>query len=238
MKKIIQGVIIGAILSSTIAFAASYTAYDATFKVLVNGKEFTSSKAVVIDGSTYLPLRAVGEVLNVPVNWNSELHQVEVGNSTQLPDNEYSRTNPAPLNTIQTYAFKSDYSTDYTASIRIMETVRGEKAAETIKAANMFNDEAKDGYEYIIAKVAFSLLSAEDDSSINANCYDFDFYSGNNEEYDSVFVVIDEELNKDLYAGGNTEGYIVGMVKKDDPNPKVAYGLDYNGKNGVWFALN
>ncbi len=239
MKKKLQGMILGALLTSSIAFAASYDAYDATFKIFVNGEEFTSSKAVVIDGSTYLPLRAVGEVLNVPVNWNSELHQVEVGNSTPPADTtQYSRTNPAPLNTIQTYSFISDYSTDYSASIRVMETTRGERAAEIIKSNNMFNDEPKAGYEYVIVKVAFSLLSAEEDTAIHANYYDFDFYSANNEEYEFVSVVLDDKLDKKLYAGGNTEGYVVGMVKQDDPNPKLAYGLDYNGKNGVWFALN
>lgn len=79
MKRAIAGFILGAFTAGTIAFAASYIAEDASFKILVNGEEFTSSKAVVIDGSTYLPLRALGSVLNVPVAWNEELRQVEVG---------------------------------------------------------------------------------------------------------------------------------------------------------------
>lgn len=80
MKKFILGTITGVALASTVALAATYIAEDASFKVFVNGEEFTSSKAVVIDGSTYLPLRAMGDVLGVPVNWNNELRQVEVGN--------------------------------------------------------------------------------------------------------------------------------------------------------------
>lgn len=35
--------------------------------------------ALAVDGRTYLPLRAMGEALGVPVNWNEELHQAEVG---------------------------------------------------------------------------------------------------------------------------------------------------------------
>ena len=80
MKKFISGALTGAVLTSTIAFAASYVAQDATFKVFVNGKEFTSDPpALVVEGRTYLPLRAIGDALGVPVNWNAELNQAEVG---------------------------------------------------------------------------------------------------------------------------------------------------------------
>ncbi len=79
MRKIIFGFILGAFIAGTIVFAATYNAEDASFTIMVNGKEFTESKAVVIEGNTYLPLRALGKVLNVPVNWNEELRQVEIG---------------------------------------------------------------------------------------------------------------------------------------------------------------
>ena len=95
MKKFISGLACGIVIASTVALAASYVAEDASFKVFVNGKEFTSSKAVVIDGSTYLPLRAMGDVLGVPVNWNNELHQVEVGNS--ISESNTNKTNTSDL---------------------------------------------------------------------------------------------------------------------------------------------
>lgn len=80
MKKFIIGLISGVMLASTIAFAATYTASPATFKVLVNGKEFVSDPpALVVEGRTYLPLRAMGDALGVPVEWNAELGQAEVG---------------------------------------------------------------------------------------------------------------------------------------------------------------
>jgi len=82
MKKFITGIIVGALLTSTIAFAASYIANPPTFKVLVNGKEFISDPpTLVVEGNTYLPLRAMGDALGVPVKWNEELRQVEVGTS-------------------------------------------------------------------------------------------------------------------------------------------------------------
>lgn len=249
-KKFISGVLSGAILSGTIAFAA-YTAEPASFKVLVNGEEFTSDPpAMVINGSTYLPLRAMGNALGVNVNWNDELQQAEVGNSAPVAaENQYSRNNPAPLNTVQEYTHKYPYSEyldvsstnpDYTAAIRVIETIRGEKAWEMIKEANMFNSEPKEGYEYIIAKVAFSALSVQNDASVSASSYNFDFYSGNNEEYDSVYVTMDNKLSQNIYSGGNAEGYVVGMVKTDDKSPKLVYGLSSGSEvygKAVWFAL-
>lgn len=249
MKKFISGFIAGALIFSMLGvFAAvTYVAKPVDFKVMVNGKEFTSDPPPLeVDGRTYLPLRAMGDALGVPVNWNEEKRQAEVGNNaTVAAKNEYSRTNPAPLNTVQTYSRVTDNSIfdtssinpDYSATIRIVETIRGDKAWNKIKAANMFNEKPAEGYEYILAKVAFSLLSVQTDASIKAYSGNFDFYSSKNEEYDTAYVVIENELSTDLYAGGTAEGYIVGMVKKDDPAPKVAYGLNYNGTGGIWFSL-
>lgn len=81
MKKVFCGILIGIILTSTFATAVTYVAEDVNFKIFVNGKEFTSAPAVAINGSTYLPLRAIGDSLGVPVKWNTELHQVEIGKS-------------------------------------------------------------------------------------------------------------------------------------------------------------
>jgi hypothetical protein len=81
MKKFILGLIMGSLIFSVVGvFAASYVADVAGFKVLVNGKEFVSDPpALVVEGRTYLPLRAMGDALGVPVNWNAELGQAEVG---------------------------------------------------------------------------------------------------------------------------------------------------------------
>jgi hypothetical protein len=81
MKKFILGFISGAVLFGGITvLAIEYIANPIDFEILVNGKEFISDPpALEIDGRTYLPLRSMGEVLGIPVNWNEELRQVEVG---------------------------------------------------------------------------------------------------------------------------------------------------------------
>ena len=82
MKKFIIGFLLGAMIFGIAGYAVTYVAQPATFKVMVNGEEFVSDPPVlVIEGSTYLPLRAMGDALGVPVEWNAELKQAEVGNS-------------------------------------------------------------------------------------------------------------------------------------------------------------
>lgn len=241
MKKFISGFVLGSMIFATIgAVAVSYVATPAGFKVMVNGKEFTSDPpAMVINDRTYLPLRAMGDALGVPVEWNAEKQQAEVG-VISAASGEYSRTNPAPLNTAQTYTKESEWFEDdnYTVNICVSQMLRGAEAWKKIEEANMFNDPAPEGYEYILAKINFSVVDTKTDASVTPSEYDFDTFSSNNEEMERPSVVDpDPALSGSLYKGGKTEGWITVMVKKDDANPKLAYGLDYNGKGGVWFAL-
>ena len=88
-KNFIKGFVLGALTFSTVSLAAtSYTALTATFPIIINGQTWESEKpVVVIDGSTYLPLKAIGEVLDVNVNWNSELNRVEIGETPIIQEN-------------------------------------------------------------------------------------------------------------------------------------------------------
>lgn len=79
-KDFIKGFIISALLFGSInAFADNLTAITASFPVLIDNQIFTTDKPIVtINGSTYLPLKAIGEALNVQVIWNNNLRQVEI----------------------------------------------------------------------------------------------------------------------------------------------------------------
>lgn len=238
MKKFISGAVTGAILAGTVAFAASYVAEPASFKVMVNGQEFNSDPpAMVINGSTYLPLRAMGNALGVPVEWNDELRQAEVGTTPQDFGSNYSRKNPAPIGEAQWVTVDSFTTGKYTLGIKVTEIIRGEEAYEMLKEENSFNSEPKEGYEYILAKISVTAESTDEDKSISITNYSFEPYTGNNERYDQSWLVAPDELSTEIYEGGNAEGYTVFQVKKDDSNPKIAYGLKYDGSGGVWFAL-
>lgn len=239
MKKFISGFLAGAIVFGSMGvFAASYVANPAGFKVFVNGKEFKSDPVVLeVNGSTYLPLRAMGEALGVPVKWNAELGQAEVG-TTPTESKSYSRTNPAPINEVQTIA-KEYFDVNTNVSVRVMETIRGNEAWEKVKAENQFNNPAPDGYEYILAKIAFSVLDISNDTAVSVSGWDFKSFSGKNEEIKvgPSTICPKPELEGKLFAGGSTEGYVVFTVKKDDANPKIVYGMEYDGSGGIWFSL-
>lgn len=92
MKKVLLGFVLGLVLAVTVqGFANSvdmFTAQKATFDILVNGNELdtTDKPAVVIDGSTYLPLKKTGEALGVDVNWNAKNRRVEIGKMETVSD--------------------------------------------------------------------------------------------------------------------------------------------------------
>ena len=226
MRKFLSGFLVGTVIFSAVgAFAVSYVAEPATFKILVNGEEFVSDPpALVVEGRTYLPLRAMGNALGVPVEWNAELNQAEVGNSAPIASaNQYSRNNPAPLNTIQTYTKTSEWfeEDNYTVAVRIMEMVRGNKAYQDLKDRNYsVYPEADDGYEYMNVRVAFSVLDTKSDFSVEPYQSNFKTFSSNNEESPlNYYTSIEPLLTGALYEGGNTEGWITVMVKKATWSP-------------------
>jgi len=83
MKKVVIGFVIGFVTAMSLSvFAANtdiFQAQKATFDVFVNGEKFESKNPpLVVEGRTYLPLRATGEALGVEVEWNQDLKRVEI----------------------------------------------------------------------------------------------------------------------------------------------------------------
>lgn len=219
-------------------------------KVVINGKELkTDKEPFTYEGTTYLPVRAVAEVVGKDVNWDSKTQTVTLNDRNQSNqedtsatnnsvDKSYSRTTPAPVGVEQTYTSNSKYSTSHTTTIKIVESYRGSSAWSKIKDANMFNDEPPAGKEYILVKVKAYVKSVKDDKAVNFSSYDFTPFSGSNSEYSRASVVEpDPEFGGSVYAGGSTEGYIAFLVDKSDTSPKVVFGEDYNGTGGIWFSI-
>jgi hypothetical protein len=93
MKKLIAGIIIGcALTASTSVFANTIKEYILTrvdYPIVVKGKEYKNSDlpALNYQGNTYVPLKALGDVLGADVKWNQELSIVEIGANT-MPTSE------------------------------------------------------------------------------------------------------------------------------------------------------
>jgi len=213
-------------------------------KIMLNGNTITPKDAngnvvepFIIDGTTYLPVRAVSEALGLNVGWDGETQTVKLTEKGYAEGGNYGRLNPAPVGTAQTFAYSS-YSETYSATVVINSVERGTAAWQKIKAANQFNDEPDAGMEYILANISITLLSSEDDAAVSFSDYSFDVYSSDSAEYEDAYVVVPTpELRGKIFPGGTLTGYVVFQVNVDDAAPKVVIGDDYNGKGGAWFSL-
>ncbi len=180
MKKFISGFLAGAVCFCTIgAFAASYVADVAGFKVLVNGKEFVSDPpALVVEGRTYLPLRAIGDALGVPVNWNAELGQAEVGTMPSVEGAEVKTETNGEVSA-EFKKFMDDCNVFFDSYIAFME-----EYAESEATA----DEMADDYEEFMTK--YNNLMSQIESINQETLTDADI-----EYYNSVLSVITEKLS-------------------------------------------
>ncbi|MBQ7667892.1 MAG: WG repeat-containing protein [Clostridia bacterium] len=84
-KLLFSSLLVGILAFNTIvSLAATYDAFIANFPIIISGEIWETNKPILlIDNSTYLPLRAIGEVLGVNVNWNEALHRVEIDSSSK-----------------------------------------------------------------------------------------------------------------------------------------------------------
>lgn len=85
IKDLIVGIIIGAVLTlptSSFASASSLTKYflvKAQYPIMVNENLYKGDLPILnYQGSTYVPLRALSELLNVNISWNKAPKQVEI----------------------------------------------------------------------------------------------------------------------------------------------------------------
>lgn len=244
IKGFIAGTVVTAILlASPFSMAQSITrniqAVFNSVNLKVNGQTVQADN-ILYNGTTYVPLRAVAEALDKEVGWDQKTNTASINDKVVVakPSTSYSRTNPAPVGTKQIITV-SDFLDNYTTEVTVTETIRGQKAWELIKAANMFNSEPGADEEYILAKIKVKVIDVKDDKKLDISGLSFKTYNDKNVEYDYTSVVEpDPSLRTSLYTGGEHEGYAAYKVKKSDTSPKLVYGQKYDGTGGIWFKLN
>lgn len=94
MRNLFIGILVGLVLSITgVAFAQTFMGETATFPIIINGKTFESDNpTIVVNGSTYLPLKDIGNAIGINVIWNSELGRVEIGEENKSNLISFSNT--------------------------------------------------------------------------------------------------------------------------------------------------
>lgn len=256
-KGFLSGLVTAAML---LAFVTSaYAAYQrqATLdytgiKITLNGQPVTPADAngnpvepFAMEGTTYLPVRAIANALGLGVEWEQATQTVKLtgggalvsDQQAQVATEPYSRTNPAPIGTAQSIQI-DNWLDKYNASVVILEATRGAEAYNMLKKANQFNSPADEGMEYVLVKARVSINSVAEDKAVSLNSYSFDAYSADNVEYKSAFAVApDPQFSGNVFAGGTLEGYFAVQVSQSDKAPKLVFGSKYDGSGGIWFSL-
>lgn len=234
--------------SALAAYQAQATLDYTGIQITLNGQAIVPTNAsgepvepFAINGTTYLPVRAVANASGLNVEWEQATQTVKLTSTTPVapatPSGTYGRLSPAPIGTAQSVNV-SNYLEEYNASAVVLEAVRGADAWKMVKEANQFNSAPKDGMEYIVAKVRVTIDSVSEDKAISLSEYSFDTYSSDNVEYDRASVVDpNPTFRGSVFAGGTLEGYITVQVNISDPAPKLVFGAKYDGSGGIWFSL-
>lgn len=71
----------------TMAATVKYSLTEATYPIEVNGSAYANPLLPVLNykGSTYIPLRAVGDILGATVTWNEAAKKVEIRSGEDQP---------------------------------------------------------------------------------------------------------------------------------------------------------
>lgn len=220
-----------------------------SLKVKVNGEllEITDSSGnpthpITYNGTTYLPVRSIGESVGLPVGFDPDSNTVLLGEDKVVPPKSnigLSRNNPAPIGTTVT-ATINDILQEYQATFKVEQVVRGDEAWTMIQQANMFNPPPSEGHEYILVKLTVEILkNSKPDATVRINGVSFTLVSESGKDYDYASVVEPKPaLDANLYVGASNTGWAAFEVKTDDANPLLTFGRNYDGTGGIWLKMN
>lgn len=103
------------------------------------------------------------------------------------------------------------------AEITVNSVTRGEEAWTEILGTNEFNEEPAEGQEYLMADVTATLLEAEtEDYAWYMDAMNFSFIGSDGSPYEWTSVVVEPELNGEIFEGGTLQGKVTNMVKEGD----------------------
>ena len=188
LQGLISGVLIGTMLTGGTVFAKQIGKTAELFynniKITLNGQTIQPKDAngndvepFIIDGTTYLPVRAVANALGINVNWDGNTNTVILSN--QKTENDATGFGDSvvanEISVIKEYHWKTDYSnyiaivlknnSSYTVSPRVQVSFKdkdGKIVGAENQSENAFgpgsemafvfsNDESFDSYEYIVS---------------------------------------------------------------------------------------
>lgn len=176
------------------------------------------------------------------VSTNEKSKSTEKTAETKKEDNKVgTRSNPVKLNevaTIKTKTMDDDYN-DYetTVDLSVEKVIRGEEAQSQLKKMNEFNEDAPEGYEWVLVSAKVKVVDSETEDhpfTIDGIMY-FKFVSESGDVYSGDIVGTTEpEFSFEMYKGNEKEGYIAGLVKTGE---KASLEYDPMVSSSVFFSL-
>lgn len=209
---------------------------------LDNGKKVPYS--IIYDGTTYLPLKKLGQLLDKDILWDGNTRTVSINDigyqDNTLPRVDFGvndRLNPAGINETQSSSFELYSGETFELNTTLTEIVRGDAAWQMIYAANRYNDLPLSNQEIVLAKFKVSVTGASNNTmQFNLSKFDFILVSQEGKDYEfASFVLPEPELDSNLYNGASNEGWVAFLVDKADVNPVIVHGKSYDGTGGIWF---
>ncbi|MCM3273657.1 stalk domain-containing protein [Paenibacillus elgii] len=155
MKKLIAGIVIGSALTMTATAGAAavkqYILTEVAYPIVVNGKEFKDAAAPILnfEGSTYVPLAKLGDIMGTNYKWNDELKRVEiitpstVNNGTQKQTTD-EKNSSAEEHKKVTEGIVEDLKKQQAEAMKITETWIDYKALEDKAGVTISPDKSID----------------------------------------------------------------------------------------------
>ena len=252
---LVIGIVIGALIfGSGIAIAGSayMMAEPATSRVFVDGRE-VSVEAYQIEDANYFKLRDFAKAVDVGVWYDEDRDRVYIETDIGY-DPKYTgvrketaqvlvpfqKSQSVDVDNTKYYDIGTSATKNYTATVTIVELIRGEVAANIIKTASVHNPSAGIGREYVLAWVRAKITDSQgnnnvvlSDIRVNMNCYSSDgiLYPMSNP---TNINPINEQPKE---VGSTVEGWIAFVVDRNDPEPRVQIGTLTDGEDQAVFAL-
>jgi hypothetical protein len=216
--------------------------------LMINGKKVTAD-IKVINGTPYIPLSALTKNLkSVTIKYDAKAGTIKVDEPEPVkepakepakPANDgLTAATPAPIGTEVAVTYV-DAPDKWNFTIKVDQVIRGSKAMDMILNENSTDVSLEEGYEYMLAKLSFTLLKSST-QHINVHQSTFRLVSSTTgKEYDYTLIKAPKPaFTGAVYLGETLERWGVYIVKKDDPNPILTFRKNYDGTGGAWLKTN
>jgi len=122
---------------------------------------------------------------------------------------------------------------DDKVEVTVLEVER--QASDRIVQENMFNEPPAEGEEYIMAKAKVKYYGASD-KTVRISPMTFRVTGSKGVLYDAPMLVINDELEGEIFGGGELQGWLAFAVMEGEENLMLIYdpGL---GSRAIWLAL-